>query len=149
MPVLNIQEIMQLLPHRYPFLLIDRVLDYKLHESIVAIKNVTANEAFFTGHFPQKPVMPGVLILESMAQAAGVLAFLSLGGEPSSDEIYYFAAIDNARFKRVVEPGDQIRIEVKVIKARRDVIKAEAIATVDGEIACSATLMSVKRGAKS
>ncbi|MBY0544771.1 MAG: 3-hydroxyacyl-ACP dehydratase FabZ [Gammaproteobacteria bacterium] len=148
MTELSIQEVMQLLPHRYPFLLIDRILDYKLKESIVAIKNVTINEFFFAGHFPQRPVMPGVLILEAMAQAAGVLAFLSLGGEPTSDEIYYFAAIDNARFKRVVEPGDQLRIEVKLLKVRRDVIKAEAIATVDGEIACSAILMSVKRGAK-
>ncbi|NNM58206.1 MAG: 3-hydroxyacyl-ACP dehydratase FabZ [Legionellales bacterium] len=149
MTILNIQEVMQLLPHRYPFLLVDRVLDYKLHESITAIKNVTINEHFFAGHFPQRPVMPGVLILEAMAQTAGILAFLSTGGEPTSDEIYYFAAIDNARFKRVVEPGDQLRMEVKILKIRRDVIKAEAIATVDGEVVCSATLMSVKKGTKS
>lgn len=146
---LNIQEIMQHLPHRYPFLLIDRILDYKEHESISAIKNVTANESFFTGHFPQRPVMPGVLILESMAQAAGVLAFLSFGGEPTSDEIYLFAAIDNARFKRVVEPGDQLKIEIKVVKVRQGVIKVQATASVDGEIACTADLMSVKKGSKS
>ncbi|MFN7098395.1 MAG: 3-hydroxyacyl-ACP dehydratase FabZ [Gammaproteobacteria bacterium] len=146
---LNIHEIMQLLPHRYPFLLIDKVLDYKEHESIIAIKNVSANEAFFTGHFPQRPVMPGVLILEAMAQAAGVLAFLTFGGEPTSEEIYLFAAIDNARFKRVVEPGDQLRIEIKVLKVRLGLIKVEAIATVDGELACSAELMSIKKGLKS
>lgn len=137
---------MQHLPHRYPFLLIDRILDYTLNERIVAIKNVTANEAFFSGHFPQRPVMPGVLILEAMAQASGVLAFLSFGGEPTSDEIYYFAAIDNARFKRVVEPGDQLRIEVEIIKMRKDVTKVKATATVDGEVACYAELMSVKKG---
>lgn len=147
--VLNIQEIMKLLPHRYPFLLVDRVLDYKLHESITAIKNVTINEHFFQGHFPQRPVMPGVLILEAMAQTAGILAFLSTGGEPTSDDIYYFASIDDARFKRVVEPGDQLKMDVKILKVRRDIIKAEAVATVDGEIACSAILMSIKKGNKS
>jgi 3-hydroxyacyl-[acyl-carrier-protein] dehydratase len=146
MTVMNIQEILEHLPHRYPFLLVDRILDYKLGDSITAIKNVTFNEAHFMGHFPQRPVMPGVLILESMAQAAGVLAFLTQGGEPTSNEIYYFASIDKARFTRVVEPGDQLLIEVKILKARPNVIKAEAKASVNGEIACTAELMSVKKG---
>jgi 3-hydroxyacyl-[acyl-carrier-protein] dehydratase len=146
---LNIQEILQHLPHRFPFLLVDRVLEYKLNESLVAIKNVSINEPFFTGHFPQRPVMPGVLILESMAQAAGILAFLSVGGEPSSDEIYFFASADNVRFRKVVEPGDQLRLEVKILKIRTGVIRAEVSASVDGEVVCAAEIMSVKKGSKS
>lgn len=143
---LDIQEIMSHLPHRYPFLLIDRVISYEESHSIQAIKNVSINESFFQGHFPQRPVMPGVLILEAMAQAAGVLAFLSFGGNPQSEEIYLFAAIDNARFKRIVEPGDQLLIDIKVLRVRQGLIKVQATAMVGDEIACSAELMSIKKG---
>ncbi len=149
MSELNIQKIMELLPHRYPFLLVDRIVDYTLGESITAIKNVSINEAHFMGHFPQRPVMPGVLILEAMAQAAGVLTFLTLGGDPKGDEIFYFAGIDKARFTRVVEPGDQLLLEIKILRARQNFIKAEAKASVNGEIACTAELMSVKKGLES
>jgi len=148
MKTLDIQQVLKHLPHRYPFLLIDRVLDYEVGKSLVAIKNVTINEPFFCGHFPQRPVMPGVLMLEALAQAAGVLAFVSTGSDPTGDEIYYFAAIDNARFKRIVEPGDQLKLEVEVTKVRRELMKVHATASVDGEVACTADLMSVRKGAE-
>ncbi|MGL5798946.1 MAG: 3-hydroxyacyl-ACP dehydratase FabZ, partial [Plesiomonas sp.] len=111
---LCIEEIIDLLPHRYPFLLIDRVLDYKEGDYLHALKNVSFNEPFFQGHFPQKPIFPGVLILEAMAQATGILAFKTFG-KPNGNELYYFAAIDRARFKRPVSPGDQMIFEVKFI----------------------------------
>lgn len=114
---MDIKEILKFLPHRYPFLLIDRVLDFTPGETLHAIKNVTINEPFFQGHFPVQPVMPGVLILEAMAQATGLLAFKTMSDAPSNDALYYFAGIDKARFKRVVEPGDQIHFEVKMIKS--------------------------------
>jgi 3-hydroxyacyl-[acyl-carrier-protein] dehydratase len=142
---LSIHEVLKHLPHRYPFLLIDRVLDYEVGKSLVAIKNVTINEPFFVGHFPQRPVMPGVLMIEALAQAAAVLAFLSTGSDPTGEEIYYFAAVDNARFKRIVEPGDQLRLEVEVIKVRGELMKVHAIASVEGEVACTADLMSIKK----
>lgn len=146
MNTLDIHQVLKHLPHRFPFLLIDKVLDYEVGKSLVAIKNVTINEPYFAGHFPQRPVMPGVLMLEALAQAAGVLAFVSTGGDPTGDEIYYFAAIDNARFKRIVEPGDQLRLEVEVTKVRRELMKVKAMATVNGEVACTADLMSVRKG---
>ena len=149
MNTLDIHNVLKHLPHRYPFLLIDRVLDYQPGKSLVAIKNVTINEPFFCGHFPQRPVMPGVLMLESLAQAAAVLAFVSTGSDPTGDEIYYFAAIDNARFKRIVEPGDQLRLEVEVTKVRGELMKVHAIASVDGEVACTADLMSMRKGSES
>lgn len=149
MKQVDIHGIMKNLPHRYPFLLIDRVLTFEAGKSLVALKNVTIGEPYFVGHFPQRPVMPGVLMLEALAQAGAVLAYLSTGGDPTSGELYYFAAIDNARFKRIVEPGDQLRLEVEVIKARRDVMKIRGIASVDGEIACTAELMSVRKGSES
>ncbi|MDR3477796.1 MAG: 3-hydroxyacyl-ACP dehydratase FabZ [Gammaproteobacteria bacterium] len=144
--VMDIHEILKYLPHRHPFLLIDRVIEMEEGKSLVAIKNVTINEPFFVGHFPGRPVMPGVLILEALAQAAGVLAYKSTNTLPSEGVLYYFAGIDNARFRRVVEPGDQLRLEVKVIKTKRDMWKLEGAAHVDGELACSAELLSARRG---
>lgn len=145
--VIDIHEILELLPHRYPFLLIDRVTAMTLGESLVALKNVTMNEAYFMGHFPGRPVMPGVLILEAMAQAGAVLAYKSTNTTPKDGILYYFAGIDNARFRRVVEPGDQLRLEVKVLRAKRDIWKLEGSAYVGDELACSAEFMSARKGA--
>ncbi|CAL1329169.1 3-hydroxyacyl-[acyl-carrier-protein] dehydratase FabZ [Candidatus Providencia siddallii] len=141
---LNIEEILELLPHRYPFLLVDRVLNFTKGKSLCAIKNVSYNESLFQGHFPGKPIFPGVLILEAMAQATGILAFKSTG-KLEQDELYYFAAIDNARFKRPVLPGDQMILEVEFIKERRGVARFKGIAKVDGEIACEAEMMCARR----
>jgi 3-hydroxyacyl-[acyl-carrier-protein] dehydratase len=143
--ILSIHEILQLLPHRYPFLLIDRVLDIEMGKSITALKNVTMNEAFFMGHFPNRPVMPGVLILEAMAQAGGVLAYKSTNTSPSSGVLYYFAGIDKARFRRVVEPGDQLRLEVQVLRSKKDIWKLEGRAFVQDQLACSAEFMSARK----
>ena len=134
---LNVEEILQYLPHRYPFMLVDRVLEYEDGKSLLAMKNITYNEPFFAGHFPVKPVMPGVLVVESLAQAAGLLVFLIT----DSKELFYFAGIDNARFKRVVEPGDQLLLHVNVERQKKDVWKFNTKATVDGDIACAANLM--------
>jgi 3-hydroxyacyl-[acyl-carrier-protein] dehydratase len=142
--MMGIEEILKHLPHRYPFLLIDRVLEIKEGDSIVALKNVTANEAFFMGHFPNKPVMPGVLILESMAQAAVVLAYKSLNELPTEGSLYYFAGVDKARFRRVVEPGDQLRLEVKLARCIRNVWKLSGNAYVGEELACSAEFLSAR-----
>ena len=143
--VMDIHEILKFLPHRYPFLLIDRVLEIDMGKSLVALKNVTMNEAFFTGHFPTRPVMPGVLILEAMAQAGGVLAYKSTNTSPSDGTLYYFAGIDNARFRRVVEPGDQLRLEVKVLRSKREIWKLEGFAYVGDELACSAEFLSAQK----
>ncbi len=143
---IDIEGIMDLLPHRYPFLMIDRVLEYTIsdeHKTLKAIKNVTFNEPFFQGHFPGKPVLPGVLILEAMAQATGVLAF-TMVGKPNPGELYYFAAIDNARFKRPVVPGDQLVIDVEYLKERRGIASFKGVATVDGKVVCHADLMCAK-----
>lgn len=143
---IDIEGIMDLLPHRYPFLMIDRVIDYTIseeHKTLKAIKNVTFNEPFFQGHFPGKPVLPGVLILEAMAQATGVLAF-TMVGKPNPGELYYFAAIDNARFKRPVVPGDQLVINVEYLKERRGIASFKGVATVDGKVVCHADLMCAK-----
>ncbi len=139
---MDIHEILKYLPHRYPFLLIDRILEIDMGKSIVALKNISMNEAFFAGHFPSRPVMPGVLILEAMAQAGGVLAYKSSNSTPEDGTLYYFAGIDNARFRRVVEPGDQLRLEVKVLRSKRDIWKLEGRAYVGDELACSAEFMS-------
>lgn len=144
--VMDIHEILKYLPHRPPFLLVDRVVEIKEGESLVAIKNVTINEPFFVGHFPARPVMPGVLIVEALAQAAGILAYKSTNTLASDGVLYLFAGIDNARFRRVVEPGDQLRLEVKVVRAKREIWKLDATASVDGEIACTAELLSARRG---
>lgn len=141
---LQIQEIMALLPHRYPFLLIDRVLDFTPGESLTAIKNVSINEPIFTGHFPGLPIFPGVLILEAMAQATGILGFKTVT-ERSENELYLFAAVDEARFKRPVVPGDTLVIEVKFLKERRNMWKFYCEAKVDGQIACTAELMCARR----
>jgi 3-hydroxyacyl-[acyl-carrier-protein] dehydratase len=142
---LNIHQILKLLPHRYPILLVDRVLDLEPHKSITALKNVTINEPYFVGHFPARPVMPGVLILEALAQTAALLTFAE---EPhdASNTLYYFVGIDGARFKRVVEPGDQLILNVKFERHMRGIWKFAAHAEVDGALAAEATLMcTVKR----
>lgn len=144
----EIEEIMQYLPHRYPMLLIDRVIDYKVGESLHAIKNVTINEPIFTGHFPAKPVFPGVLILEAMAQATGLLGFKTIeaqNGKVNENELYLFAAIDNARFKQPVVPGDQINFHVKFVKERRGIWKFTGEAYVGDKLAASAELMCARR----
>lgn len=144
--IMDIHEVMKYLPHRHPFLLVDCVIDMKEGESIVALKNVTINEPFFNGHFPNRPVMPGVLILEALAQAAGILAYKSTNTFPSEGVLYYFAGIDNARFRRVVEPGDQLRLEVKLLRTKREIWKLEGSAYVDGELVCAAEFLSARRG---
>jgi 3-hydroxyacyl-[acyl-carrier-protein] dehydratase len=144
MNILDIQQILKYLPHRYPFLLIDRVIDYKEGQSLTAIKNVTFNEPFFTGHFPQQPVMPGVLILEALAQAGGILAYKSTK-EAGDERLHLLAGIDNARFKQMVIPGDQLRLEVQFIRAKLDIWKINGVASVDGKVVCSADIMSAQR----
>lgn len=138
---MDIGEVMQYLPHRYPFLLIDRVLELVPGERIKAIKNVTMNEQFFTGHFPHHPVMPGVLIIEAMAQTAAVMSYKTRDVKPDHDTVAYFAGIDNVRFKRPVVPGDQIEFNVTLVKNKGDLWKYRGVATVDGEVAASADLM--------
>jgi len=138
-----ITEILEFLPHRYPFLLVDRVIE-STDNHIVAIKNVTANEPFFTGHFPQKPVMPGVLILESLAQASGMLIFRSVKRKLDKDFWFYLAGIDNARFKKIVEPGDQLRLEVELLKVKRDIYKFKGVATVDNQVVCTAEILNAR-----
>lgn len=142
--ILEIQEIMALLPHRYPFLMIDRVLDFTPGESLTAIKNVTINEPIFTGHFPNMPIFPGVLILEALAQATGILGFKTVT-ERAENELYLFAAIDEARFKKPVVPGDQLVLEVKFLKERRNLWKFYGEAKVDGQVVCTAELMCARR----
>src|SRR6478672_10727191 len=146
--VMGINEIKEYLPHRYPMLLVDRVLDYELGKTIVAIKNVTINEEFFNGHFPHKPVMPGVMMIEALAQTAALLSFLSMGHKPDENSVVYFAGIDNARFKRPVQPGDQLRMEVSLVRAARGIYKYTARATVDGLVAVEAELMCTMRSAQ-
>jgi 3-hydroxyacyl-[acyl-carrier-protein] dehydratase len=142
--VMDIHEVMKHLPHRPPFLLIDKIIEIVEGQSLVALKNVTINEAFFVGHFPNRPVMPGVLILEALAQAAGVLAYKSSHTTPENGGLYYLAGIDNARFRRIVEPGDQLRLTVKLVRAKREMWKLEGTAHVEDELACSAELLSVR-----
>ncbi|TYL47245.1 3-hydroxyacyl-ACP dehydratase FabZ [Marinomonas sp. IMCC 4694] len=143
--MMDVNEIRQYLPHRYPFLLVDRVIELNLKESIVAYKNVTINEPFFNGHFPDHPVMPGVLIIEAMAQAAGILGFKTMDKKPEDGSIYYFVGSDKARFKRPVVPGDRLQLEAKIITEKRGIWKFECRATVDGELACSATILCADR----
>ncbi|MBU1294511.1 MAG: 3-hydroxyacyl-ACP dehydratase FabZ [Gammaproteobacteria bacterium] len=143
--MMDVNEIRQYLPHRYPFLLVDRIVEINLNDSIIAYKNVTINEPFFNGHFPNHPVMPGVLIIEAMAQAAGVLGFKTMGKKPEDGSIYYFVGVDNARFKRPVVPGDRLQLEAKIIAEKRGIWKFECRATVDGQLACSATIMCADR----
>ena len=143
--VLDIHRILQLLPHRYPFLLVDRVVEFEKDVRIKALKNVTMNEPFFTGHFPNRPVMPGVMMLEALAQAAALLSFESLGTTPDENTVVYFLGIDGARFKRVVEPGDQLILEASLERAKAGIYKYKARASVNGETAAEAELMCTMR----
>lgn len=142
---MDINEILRYLPHRYPFLLIDRVLSYEPGKSIEALKNVTINEPFFVGHFPHHPVMPGVLIIEAMAQAAAILSFVTMGAKSDDKSIYYFVGIDNARFKRPVTAGDALRITVTLNRHVRGIWKFGAVARVDDVVAAEAELMCTVR----
>ncbi|WP_293775726.1 3-hydroxyacyl-ACP dehydratase FabZ [uncultured Oxalicibacterium sp.] len=142
---LDINLIKQYLPHRYPLLLVDRVLNWESGKSITAIKNVTANEEFFNGHFPHKPVMPGVLMIEALAQTAALLSFLTMGLKPDDNSVVYFVGIDGARFKRPVEPGDQLKMDVQILRNARGIWKYSAVGTVDGQVALEAELMCTMR----
>ena len=143
--MMDIYQILKLLPHRYPFLLVDRVLEIDKGKRIKALKNVSVNEPFFTGHFPSRPVMPGVLMLEALAQAAGLLSFDMLGVAPDENTVFYFVGIDNARFKRPVEPGDQLILEVELDRIKGGIYKFKGVARVDNSIACEAELMCTMR----
>jgi 3-hydroxyacyl-[acyl-carrier-protein] dehydratase len=142
---LDIHEVIKRLPHRFPFLLVDRVLELEKGVRIKALKNVTINEPFFPGHFPNRPVMPGVLMLEALAQAAAVLSFETMGQLPDANTVYYFAGIDGARFKRPVEPGDQLILNVQILRNKAGIYKYAAQATVDGEMCVEAELMCAMR----
>jgi 3-hydroxyacyl-[acyl-carrier-protein] dehydratase len=143
--MMDIHQILKQLPHRYPILLVDRVLSVEKGVRIQALKNVTINEPFFTGHFPHRPVMPGVLMLEAMAQAAALLAFDTLGVTPDDKTVYYFAGIDGARFKRPVEPGDQLVMDVSLDRMKAGIFKFKGVTRVAGEVACEAELMCTMR----
>jgi 3-hydroxyacyl-[acyl-carrier-protein] dehydratase len=142
---LNINEIKNFLPHRYPFLLIDKVTDLEIGKRLTAIKNVSFNEPQFTGHFPDQPIMPGVLIIEALAQATGILAFKSEVGRPQKGQIYMLVGVDNARFKKMVEPGDQLRLEVEVITVKRGIWKFKGVAYVGDNAVTSAELMCTQK----
>ncbi|MFK8080782.1 MAG: 3-hydroxyacyl-ACP dehydratase FabZ [Granulosicoccus sp.] len=137
----DIREILKYLPHRYPFLMVDRVTAFEPNQTLSAFKNVTFNEPIFTGHFPQSPIFPGVLILEALAQASALLAFKSMGGYPSEKTLYLLVGIDKARFKRQVIPGDQLIFDVSVQKEKRGIWKFDATAKVEGVLACSAEVL--------
>jgi len=143
--MMDIHKILKQLPHRYPFLLVDRVLTIEKGVRIKALKNVTINEPFFEGHFPHRPVMPGVLMLEALAQAAALLAFDAMDASPENGSIYYFAGIDNARFKRPVEPGDQLILEAELLRMKAGIFKFRTSASVAGELAVEAELTCAMR----
>jgi 3-hydroxyacyl-[acyl-carrier-protein] dehydratase len=145
MSAMDIHAILEHLPHRYPMLLVDRVLECLPGERIVAVKNVSINEPFFPGHYPHHPVMPGVLIIEALAQAAAILSFRTMGSKPDDNSVYYFVGIDGARFKRPVTPGDQMLLEVSIVATKRGLWKYSAQAKVDGQIAAQAELMCTLR----
>ena len=142
MGVYDIQKIMQYLPHRYPFLLIDRVEEVVPGEKVIALKNVTINEPFFQGHFPGIPVMPGVIVLEAMGQAGGVLVYESLQGKKKENTLVFFTGIDKARFRKPVVPGDQLIFELKLLRKRKNLIRMAGVATVDGNKVAEAELMA-------
>lgn len=144
-PLLDIHKILKKLPHRYPFLLVDRVVEFEKDKRLLALKNVTINEPFFVGHFPVRPVMPGVLILEALAQTAALLSFESAGQDISDDMVVYFVGIDGARFKRPVEPGDQLKLEAQLDRARAGIYRYKTKAFVDGEVVAEAELMCTMR----
>jgi len=143
--MMDIVEIRKYLPHRYPFLLVDRVVELTAGESIVAYKNLSANEAFFQGHFPDNPIFPGVMLVEAMAQAAGILGFYSQGKTVADGSMYYFAGADNLRFKRPCVPGDRVMLRAAIVSARRGIWKFDLSADVDGELAASATILCADR----
>ena len=145
MSEMNIHEVLKYLPHRYPFLLVDRVDEIELGERLNAVKNVTLNEPFFPGHFPAHPVFPGVLIIEALAQATGLLAFRTMGVMPEDNKLYLFVGVDNARFKRKVQPGDRLDLSVELVRSSRGLWKFYCEASVDGEVACVAELMGAVR----
>lgn len=143
--MMHVKEIMEFLPHRYPFLLVDRVLEVEKGKSIVGYKNVSMNEPFFTGHFPNHPVMPGVLIVEAMAQLSGILGFVTVERKPSDGVVHYLAGCSKVRFKRPVVPGDQLRMESQFISGKHGIWKFDCRALVDGEVACVAEVMTAER----
>ncbi len=145
MAEMDIHEVLRHLPQRFPLLMIDRVLECEPGKRILALKNVSANEPYFPGHFPHRPVMPGVLILEAMAQAAAILVFQTLGARPDDKSVYYYAGIDNARFKRPVEPGDQLRIEVLILGSKRGIWKFGCSARVGDALATEADILCTVR----
>jgi 3-hydroxyacyl-[acyl-carrier-protein] dehydratase len=145
MLIMDVNAIRNLLPHRYPFLLVDRVIEFNAGQSLVGIKNVSINEPFFQGHFPEKPVMPGVLILEALAQATGLLAFETGDGCREPGTLYYLVGLDKARFKHPVEPGDQLRLSVEVIKTKRGIWVFDCEASVDGKTVATAEIMCTER----
>lgn len=142
---MDIHEILEHLPHRYPFLLVDRVLEVIPGKSIHAYKNITMNEPYFVGHFPHHPVMPGVLIMEALAQAAGILSFKTMESKPDANSVFYFVGIDECRFKKPVMPGDQLHLHIDIQRQMRGIWKYVAVARVDGEIVAEAKLMCAKR----
>ena len=142
---MNLHQVLEYLPHRYPFLLVDRVLSCEPGKDIVALKNVTINEPFFNGHFPHYPVMPGVLIIEALAQAAAILSFLTQNEKPDPNSIYYFVGIDNARFKKPVSPGDALHLHVALDKHKSGLWRYNAQAKVEGELVADAQLLCAKR----
>ena len=145
---MDIHEILNHLPHRYPFILVDRVISMELGKEITAIKNVTINEPYFPGHFSYHPVMPGVLIVEALAQAAALLSFKTMDTKPTEDSVYYFAGIDNARFKKPVNPGDQIILHVKIDRVLKGIWKYSGTATVDNEVVAEASMMCILKEIK-
>ena len=145
---MDIQEILAHLPHRYPFLLVDRVLECEPGVRLKALKNISVNEPMFTGHFPERPIFPGVLIMEALAQATGILAFKTTGSKPDGTSLYYFAGIDNCRFKQPVVPGDQMILDVQLVKQKRGIWKFTGQASVDGKVVASADLMCAQQEIK-
>jgi len=143
--MMGVTEIKKWLPHRYPFLLVDRVVELTIGESIVAYKNISVNEEVFNGHFPQAPIFPGVMIIEALAQASGILGFKTIGKTPQDGSIYLFAGADKVRFRRQVVPGDRLQLEAKVISEKRGIWKFDCTASVDGELAASATILCADR----
>lgn len=146
MTAMDIHDILQYLPHRYPILLVDRVQELIPGERIRALKNVSINEPFFPGHYPHHPVMPGVLIVEALAQAAAILSFKTMGGQPDNDSVYYFVGIDGARFKKPVGPGDQLVLDISILGSKRGIWKYAGVARVDDKVVAEAELMCTLRG---
>lgn len=145
MSEMDVQQVLKYLPQRYPLLMIDRVLECEPGKRILALKNVSSNEPHFTGHFPGRPIMPGVLILEAMAQAAGILVFRTRGDEPDANTVYYYAGIDDARFKKPVVPGDRLEVEVTLLARKRTIWKFACVARVDGAVVAEAVILCTER----